>query len=609
MTSQSGLFQTRKKPSRSFRLSLRYKLAFPVLILTILVLFILFRTTFRTVRSVFIERHEARLRAIAEVFAETIKVPLMLRNPQILSAHIEWMSRRADVLAVRVEDTEGVMLSNPDKPTYQPLPRLIAGKNFMGVKRLMQDTYAVAVPIHAYERRLGRVMIIFSQQGLETELRRIFEQRFTVAFIMAFCLAFLIAGITWLAIRPLFILKRTVQEILGGDLTARAQIFSFDEIQDLGEAFNEMVARLAKSLHSLRARTEALEESEAKYRLIIENASDIIFSLTPEGEIALLNKDISGQRREELLMSGLSLLMSLYTPDSRTRFEEALLKVLDTKNAVTNLSIIHLHAESRAEIFYLVNLTPMLDHEHNIKLIQGVMRDITELRRIEMMKESLIRDVAHELKTPTAKFEMAVGWFEKELEKNGEKEKYLEITDILKSNTDRLMRTITSIMDLSKLESGMDKTMPMASVDLREVLEQVHKDMEALCRQKGLLLESSLGSESLMIRGDRDMLYRLFVNLIGNAVKFTPSGEIAVQAGRTNEQVFVTVRDTGIGIGKEDLGKIFGRFFQKTASTVGIGVGLAISRDIVILHQGRIWAESEGLGKGAVFKVEFPGIE
>lgn len=575
------------------------------MILATFVLFILFRTTFHTVRSVFIERHETRLLAIAEVFAETIKVPLILRNQQVLLANIEWMAKRPDVLEVRVEDAEGVIVSGAGEATYASLPSDIVERSFLGVKRLTPDTYAVSVPIRAHDRRLGRVLIIFFQQGLETELKQIFEQRLMVAFIMAFFLALLIAGVTWLAIRPLFVLKRTVQDILAGDLSARAQIFSFDEIQDLGEAFNEMVARLAKSLDSLRSRTEALEESEAKYRLIIENASDIIFSLTPGGEIALLNKDISGRTREELLMNGLPWIMNLYTPESRARFEEALLRITDTKSSVTNLPLTHLHPESKAEIFYLVNLTPMLDHEGNIKFIQGVMRDVTELKRIEIMKESLIRDVAHELKTPTAKFEMAVGWFEKELKEKGEKEKYREIIDILKSNIDRLARTITSIMDLSKLESGMDKivTVPL---DLRDVLEQVHRDMEPLCRQKGILLDYSGGPQSLMIRGDRDMLYRLFVNLIGNAVKFTSRGKITVHADRTEGHVLVTVRDTGIGIEKEDLGKIFGRFFQKTAATAGIGVGLTISRDIAVLHEGRIWAESEGLGKGALFRVEFP---
>jgi PAS domain S-box-containing protein len=595
-------YQKKEKP---FRLSLRYKLAFPVLILIILLLFILFRTTFRTVRAVVSERNQSRLLAIAEVFAETVKVPLILKNQQVLLANIEWMAKRPDVLEVRVEDSEGVIVGGGANPGMESVSSTAAERNFMGVKRVSQDTYVSAVPIRAHDRRLGRVVILFSQKGFEAELRDIFEDRLMLAFIMAFLLAVMISGITWVAIRPLFDLKRTAQEILAGDLKARAKLYSFDEIEDLGEAFNEMVSRLAKSLDNLRSRTEALEESEEKHRLIVENSSDIIFMLTPEGEIVLLNKDISGATREELALEGLPRLLKLYEEESRQRFEEAMEKTCESKKAVTNLAVEHIHAVQQSPIHYLVNLNPMLDHEGNVKFIQGVMRDVTELRRVDMMKDSLIRDVAHELKTPTAKFEMALEVFAKELDKKNERAKYEQILNLMQVNTDRLMRTITSIMDLTKLESGMDKV-EMSEFDIQEVLKQVYQDMDAICKQKGLKLENDFPKTALRVKGDRDMIYRVFVNLISNSCKFTESGKIVLKAQKDEDKIIVSVRDAGLGLDKEDMEKIFERFYQKTASSLGIGVGLTISRDIVRLHGGRIWAESEGPGKGATFKVEFP---
>jgi signal transduction histidine kinase len=200
---------------------------------------------------------------------------------------------------------------------------------------------------------------------------------------------------------------------------------------------------------------------------------------------------------------------------------------------------------------------------------------------------------------------MAVHWFENELKTNNEIDKYKAIIKILKSNADRLMRTITSILDLTKLESGMQHA-EMKEVDMNKLLSQVCLDMAPICKEKGIALESALLSEHMVIRGDRDMLYRLFVNLIGNALKFTVKGKITVRVRRDAEHIIVEVADTGIGIDKEDLEKIFERFVQKSASSTGIGVGLTISRDIAALHQARVWAESEGLGKGSVFKVEFP---
>lgn len=594
----------REKPARLY-LSLRYKLALPVLILVLLLLSIMFRATFRTVSAVIDERNKSRLQSISEVFAETLKVPLILQNQEVLLANIQWMAQNPEVLEVRVEDPNGVIIGGGADPKASALLSSLE-KDFVGGKRIASGAYAVAVAIENEEDRLGRLLILFSQEGFETELRFIFIQRLTLAFVMAFVLALLIAGVTWLAILPIFNLKQTVQKILRGDLSARADITSYDEIQDLADAFNEMVGRLAKSLDNLRSRTEALEESEEKYRLIVEQASDIIFTLTPDGELSLLNKDFSGYNREEVMVEGADIFLRPLTPESREQFESALERVCQTKEPAINISIEHLHRTSQSPIFYLLTLTPMLDHEGSIKVIQGVMRDITELRRIEMMKDSLIRDVAHELKTPTAKFEMALEWFSRELEKKSEQEKYGQILSIMKTNADRLMRTIVSIMDMTKLESGMTQ-LKFEVLDLREVLKQVYQDMKPLCEQKGLALTIETGAEELPMRGDKDMLYRLFLNLVGNAIKFTPEkGVIEIKATRQDKAALVSVKDTGIGLDKQDMEKIFERFYQKTASSLGIGVGLAISRDIVRLHHGKIWADSAGAGKGAIFKVEFP---
>ena len=586
-----------------FRLSLRYKVALPVLVFVTVMLFTLFRTTFRFVRELVLERTESRLEAVAEVFGESLKVPLVLSNQEVLEATLQWMAARSDVIEVRVEDTQGSVIGSTSLETIK-LPDPIRIHKYRGVQRLSQDRYGVAVGIDVGDNPLGRLVIIFSQLGLEGELRQIFVERMLLAFSMGAVLALMTSIVTWLAVRPLIRLKTTAEQILGGNLEARAEIHSFDEIEDLAGAFNEMVSRLARSLDSLRARSQALEDSEEKYRLIVDNASDIIFALTPAGEIVFLNEGFSGCTREEILDGGLELFRELHDADSLAEFEKALETVQETKDSVINVPTTHVHRGNQSEIFFLTSFTPLIDHDGRVKLIQGVMRDVTEMRRIEIMKESLIRDVAHELKTPTAKFEMAVHWFEKEMKTNEALRSYAPVIEMMKNNTDRLMRTITSVMDLSKLESGM-QVIDRKRIDLNELLRQVLADMEPLCSQKSLVLQSCLSEETLYIEGDRDMLYRLFVNLITNATKYTPKGHIKVTSALRDGHVTAEVEDTGIGIEEKDLKTIFDRFVQKTASSVGIGVGLTISRDIAILHHARIWAESEGLGKGSIFKVRF----
>ena len=405
--------------------------------------------------------------------------------------------------------------------------------------------------------------------------------------------------------RPLTALQRTARNILAGDLEARADIHSADEIQELGEAFNKVVSRLVQSFEHLRARTQALEESEEKFRSIVNNVSDIIFSINPEGELLVLNRGFSGYSREEILAEGLPLFFSMHAPGEAQKFQDALETIVRTQKPVEHLNTQQFHRLHHAEIYYQTNLTPVVDYEGTLRMIQGVMRDVTDLRRVEMMKETLVRDVAHELKTPTAKFIMTLPWLEKNMEHNPEKEKFIPILKMLSENADRLMRTISSIMDLSKVESGMSDIRKQ-ELDLNEVLRLVAEDMRLLIEQNHLKLETRLSAAPLKMLGDPDMLYRVFVNLITNAAKFTPDGTLTVASSMRGNDICAEVADTGIGIEPENLQRIFEAFFQKTPSTLGIGVGLTISKEIVALHEGEIWAESGGAGQGSVFKVIFP---
>lgn len=590
-----------KKPP--FRFSIRYKLAFPILLFVCLMLFLLFYTTFDLVRGLLREKIEERLKAITEVYAETLKVPMALGKKKDLQALMEWMTNRRDVLEVRVLNPQGRMIASvyPDAR----LPESLRDINFFGVKRVSADTYAAVSPIQSKEKSYGRVIVIFSRLDVDEELKQIFERRFLIAFIMVGLLALLVTAVTWLAIHPIFQLEKVAKNILEGDLQARADIHSFDEIEDVANAFNEMLSRLSGSLDRLRLRTEALEESEEKYRLVVENADDVIFTIAPEGEILLVNRGFGGCSREELIREGLPAILELYTEESRQKFQEALEQAVRDRKMVSNIPLTQRIKGANAESFYLLTLTPALDHEGNLKLIQGIMRDVTALKQIEIMKESLIRDVAHELKTPAAKFEMTLNWFEKELQGKNQKEQYGELIKIMRNNVDRLMSTINSILDLSRLESGMSEIKKEA-IDLHQLLKQVAADLEPIVRAKKLDFETRFSAGHYPLKGDANMLYRVFVNLIQNACKFTDVGKITMKAEKKDQTVRIQVIDTGIGIEQVDLESIFDRFVQKTAASSGIGVGLTIAKDIVLMHHGKIWAESPGLGKGTTFTVEFP---
>lgn len=599
----SGLNQYAEK-FFSPRISIRYKLTIPIFLMMILMVFLSFRTTYRTVRDQVTEFNEERLIAITRIFAETTRVSARSKNSPLLLEHLRWMTERPDVLGIRLETPEDtVSVGDLIEPLAED--ERLADPEFSGARKVAQGTYAVAIFLNPMRPENGRLIIFFDQPEIEMKLKKIFIDRLLMTFLMAMGIIFVISGFIWLALRPLAVLKNAAERILIGDLGAYADIRTLDEIQDLAEVFNEMMNRLNRSFDSLRTRTEALQESEEKYRSIVEHERDMIFQLNAAGEFILLNQGFSGYTKDEFYREGLDLFLRICTERSREEFKNQIQRIYEAKIPVMNISIVHEERHAGEEVFYLINLTPILDQHKQVKMIQGVMRDVTELRRIEKMKDSLIRDVAHELKTPTAKFEMGVYLFEKEIETNPAMRQYKPLVGMLKHNTERLMKTILSIMDLSKLESGMEK-LEKVPMDLNEVLKLVVQDMRPLCEKKGIDLESSLCVEKIPMMGDRDKIYRVFVNLISNALKFTEKGSVTIISWKDETHAVVSVADTGCGIEKEDLGKIFERFFQKTPASEGVGVGLTISRDIVHMHGGDIWAESQGLGKGATFKVRFP---
>lgn len=589
---------------KAWRVPIRYKLSLPVLVLVLGIVFFVLLTTFNVFRDMMVKYKEARLQTLTEIFSATLKIPIEDGDQRSLNAYIQLLAEQSDVDEVRVESPDGKTIGS-SRPGSEAFQGLFYKQDFFGVEKINPDNYAAVAPIMSGEQTLGRLIIIFSKIEFEKELRKLFVEKFFIAFLLVILATLVIAGITWLIMRPLTALQKTARNILAGDLEARADIHSRDEIQEVGEAFNKVVSRLVQSFEHLRARTQALEESEEKYRSIVNDVSDIIFSITPDGELMILNRGFSGYTREEILAEGLSLFFLMHAPGEAQKFQESLETILRTKKPVEHLNTKQFHRLHHAEIYYQTNLTPVVDYEGNLRLIQGVMRDITDLRHVEMMKETLVRDVAHELKTPTAKFIMTTQFLARQMANNPEKEKLLPMVKMLSENADRLMRTISSIMDLSKVESGMSD-IKKQELDLNDVLQLVADDVRPLVEQHHLKLETRLTPSPLKMRGDPDMLYRVFVNLITNAAKFTPDGSITITSSVRGNDVFADVADTGIGIEPENLQRIFEAFFQKTPSTLGIGVGLTISKEIVALHEGEIWAESEGAGRGSVFKVVFP---
>lgn len=231
-----------------------------------------------------------------------------------------------------------------------------------------------------------------------------------------------------------------------------------------------------------------------------------------------------------------------------------------------------------------------------------------ELLTLDQMKDKMIRDVSHELKSPVAQVQMAIDLWSMEVKKEHiERSKEEKFSKIINNSLQRLRKTIGSILDLSVLEAGR-LVFRKEPIQMDELVLHTTAGMRLLAEKKGLVLINHVNQGLPVVIGDKDEIQRVVTNLIDNAIKYTEKGEIHVFLEQKDAFIEFAVKDTGVGIGlpKEEFGKLFERFFQERPRVDGAGVGLAICKNIIDVHKGNLWAESEGRGKGSTFKFTLP---
>ena len=233
-----------------------------------------------------------------------------------------------------------------------------------------------------------------------------------------------------------------------------------------------------------------------------------------------------------------------------------------------------------------------------------------ELRGLDKVKDNIIRDVSHELKSPLAQLRLALELWSEGI-KDGKKDKDKEelFDGIIKDNIKRLNNTIESILELTSLEFGREDY-DKESLQLRDLVIRVIKSSTLLAREKGLTIKSVLPEKLPNVTVDKQGITRVVTNLVDNAIKYTDKGEILVSLQQKDSGLEFSVKDSGIGINipQEHHHKLFDRFYQENVATPGTGIGLSICKTILEAHGGKIWVESEGKDKGSTFRFTLPII-
>jgi len=264
----------------------------------------------------------------------------------------------------------------------------------------------------------------------------------------------------------------------------------------------------------------------------------------------------------------------------------------------------------RHDHWFRISVDPLSDEEENLKGGVHIITDITREKEIDKMKSELISNVSHELRTPLSTIKEGIALFyDGALGPLHVDQK--DMITMVKKNINWLSRLIDNLLDLSKIESGRMK-LKKTLVDISALAKEVSLSLHDRANKKNIALAVIKIKDMLPIYIDRDRISQVLSNLIANSIKFTSAnGRIAVGIKDKEKEVEISVSDTGVGISAKNISRLFDRFSQFNRNygpgEQGTGLGLSISKEIIEMHGGRIWVESEP-GKGSTFTLILPRL-
>ena len=400
--------------------------------------------------------------------------------------------------------------------------------------------------------------------------------------------------------RPITDIMHKAESITAGEFGQLLEVKSMDEIGKLTTTFNFMSTRLKSMIMEIAAEKNKVET-------VINHMSDGVLAFDRNGLANHINPAATGMlgtfatRRDGRLSDRNirfnSLMQSLGV---EATMETVLRKDPSPQKPVTVPML---------ERFLRLQFAAFRDESGQLGGVIIVLQDITEEHRLENMRREFVANVSHELRTPlTSVKSYTETLLDGAMEDTEITEKFLKV---INEETDRMVRLVKDLLLLSQHDSGLK--LSMAPIEPEELVRACIGRLHLLAADKrlNLVCERMEGLPNpLIVQGDRDRLEQLLLNIVGNAVKYTPAGgRIRVILAPQEGKLAIRVHDTGIGIPEKDLGRIFERFYRvdkaRSRQMGGTGLGLAIAKEIALLHGGSIHAQSR-MNEGSVITVLLP---
>jgi len=439
------------------------------------------------------------------------------------------------------------------------------------------------------------LFFLFVQGYLIYSLKKAFWFASLSSFFVAVLLGYILFKVASQPLRDLLnILK---QMTTGSQFKKEGQVYSKDELSHLTRAISELEIHLRNKIDEISTEKEYLQT-------VLRGMSEGVLVVNDKGHIIMINDALRELFSLSMEVIDRTPLEFIRNAELEGAIQEA---IRDGKNSSFELTLPSFSGKT-----FEVNVVGMLSSEKFHKTGEGmrgaiaVFHNISRLKELEKIRQDFVANVSHELRTPLTTIK---GYAETLLEGALKEEVAFQFVQVIKRQSDRLAKIVEDLLTLSKIESK-EFQLKMENLLLPELIEDVLNFIQEAAEKKKISISLELPAP-LMVKADRNYLEQILINFIDNAIKYgREGGKIIISAIQiTQSEIEVSVRDNGIGIPKEDLPRIFERFYRvdkgRSRELGGTGLGLSIIKHLIQAHSGRVWAESQ-LGEGSTFYFTLP---
>lgn len=492
-------------------------------------------------------------------------------------------------------DLDGDELKNIENHLYRPEVQDALRKGIGESKRfsttVKKDMLYIAAAF-GKEKTEGVVRLALPLSDMAV-LSGYLKKTLLITLIIAFFVAVAASiGASSYISKPINYIAMAAKEISAGDFSRKIRVTSNDEIGALANTFNNMS-------EEIRFQIEEATEKRTQLEAVLFSMFDGLMVVDSKCKIILMNaalKKLFSIEQEPFGKSPIELIRNV-------GIQEIAESVLQAYDGVKKKELSVMFAEEKSLI---IHGTPIM---RDGKILGGVLvfHDVTDLKRLEMIRKDFIANVSHELRTPVSNIK---GYSETLLEGAlDEKKNAKEFVEIISKSAERLVQLIDDLLDLSKIESGKI-SIDRGTCSMKNITQKALDEMLKTGKRKNINITNNIPDTVPDVSADEYMILQVLLNLLDNSIKYSNGdNNIDIQAHETEGFVRVDIKDQGIGIPENDLPRIFERFYRvdkaRSRELGGTGLGLSIVKHIIQEHGGEVSVESV-LGKGSTFSFTLP---